>query len=155
MRKQYKKRNPDLNPIGPEPIVQLPTPAPESPAGPDDEELKAESVSSPGPSSGPLLGNPHQPDAAETDDHDLKHGHSMHSSTEPEPDDMKLESMSVEAASLIEPEEESKDWLTLPMLTKLDSLHLLTEWQFHNVNRLRTVMKDDDETAQWARTLPL
>ena len=68
---------------------------------------------------------------------------------------MKLESMSVEAASLIEPEEESKDWLTLPMLTKLDSLHLLTEWQFHNVNRLRTVMKDDDETAQWARTLPL
>ena len=52
----------------------------------------------------------------------------MHSSTEPDPDDMKLESMSIEAATLIEPEEESKDWLTLPMLTKLDSLHLLTEW---------------------------
>ena len=51
LRKQY---NPDLNPMGPEPIVQLPTPAPES--GPDDEEPKAESVSSPGPSSGPLLG---------------------------------------------------------------------------------------------------
>ena len=90
--------------------MQLPTPAPESPAGPDDEELKAESVSSPGPSSGPLLGNSHQPDAAETDDHDLKHGHSMHSSIEPEPDDMKLESMSIEAATLIEPEEESKYW---------------------------------------------
>ena len=79
----------------------------------------------------------------------------MHSSTEPELDEMKLELMSVKAATLIKPEEESKDWLTLPMLTKLDSLHLLTEWQFHNVNRLRTSMKDDDETAQWARTLPL
>ncbi|KAH9997882.1 P-loop containing nucleoside triphosphate hydrolase protein [Russula vinacea] len=126
LRKQYKKRNPDLNPL-----FSSPTPAPESPAGPDVEEPKAESVSSP-------------------DDHDLKHGHSMHSSTEPELDEMKLELMSVEAATLIKPEEESKDWLTLPMLTKLDSLHLLTEWQFHNVNRLRTSMKDDDETAQWA-----
>jgi hypothetical protein len=153
LRKQYKKRDPDRNPIGPEPIVQLPTPAPESPAGPDDEEPKAESVSTPGPSSGHLLGNAHQFDAAETDDHDLKHGHS-HSSTEPKPDEMKFESMSVDGASLVEPEE-SKDWLTLPMLAKLDSLYLLTEWQFHNVNRLRTIMKDDDETAQWARTRPL
>ena len=34
----------------------------------------------------------------------------MHSSTEPEPDEMELESMSVEAATLIEPEEEGKDW---------------------------------------------
>ncbi len=68
---------------------------------------------------------------------------------------MKLESMSVDGAPLTESMEESKDWLTLPMLTKLDSLHLLTEWQFHNVNRLRTIMKDDDEMAQWARTRPL
>jgi hypothetical protein len=153
LRKQYKKRDPDLNPIGPEPVVQLPTPAPDSPAGPDDEELKAESVSTPGPSSGHTLGNTHQPNAAETDDHDLEPGHSSHSATEP--DDMKLESMSVEGTSLAEPAEESKDWLSLPMLTKLDSLHLLTEWQFHNVNRIRTIMRDDDETAQWARTRPL
>jgi hypothetical protein len=155
LRKQYKKRDPDLNPIGPEPVVQLPTPAPDSPAGPDEEELKAESVSTPGPSSGHLLGNAHQPDAAEIDDHDLKYSHSVHSSTELKPDEMKFESMSVDGAPLIEPEEESKDWLTLPMLTKLDSLYLLTEWQFHNVNRLRTIMKDDDEIAQWARTRPL
>ncbi|KAH9995745.1 hypothetical protein BJV77DRAFT_989819 [Russula vinacea] len=26
------------------------------------------------------------------------------------------------------------------MLTKLDSLHLLTEWQFHNVNRASTLV---------------
>lgn len=42
-----------------------------------------------------------------------------------------------------------KDWFELPMLTKLDSLYLLTEWQFQNPNRIRTIMKDDDETAQW------
>ncbi len=148
LRKQYKKRDPDLNPIGPEPVVQLPTPAPDSPAGPDDEEPKAESVSTPGPFSG-------HPNAAETEDHDLKRGHSAHSPTELNPDEMERESMSVEGAPLAEPAEESKDWLTLPMLTKLDSLHLLTEWQFHNVNRIRTIMKDDDETAQWARTRPL
>ena len=154
LRKQYKKRDPDLNPIGPEPVVQLPTPAPDSPAGPDDEEPKAESVSTPGLSSAHLLGDAHQPDAAETDDHDLKHDRSVDSSAEPKPNEMKFESMSVEDDAP-EPDEESKDWLSLPMLTKLDSLHLLTEWQFHNVNRLRTIMKDDDETALWARMLPL
>jgi hypothetical protein len=155
LRKQYKKRDPDLNPIGPEPVVQLPTPAPDSPAGPDDEEPKAESVSTPGPSSAHLLGGAYQPDPAETDDHDLKHDHSVDSSAELKPDEMKFESMSIEDDARTEPDEESKDWLSLPMLTKLDSLHLLTEWQFHNVNRLRTIMKDDDETALWARMLPL
>ena len=77
------------------------------------------------------------------------------SSAEPKLAEMKVESMSVEGTSLNQLEEESKDWLSLPMLTKLDSLHLLTEWQFHNVNRLRTIMKDDDEAAQWARTRSL
>lgn len=48
-----------------------------------------------------------------------------------------------------EEEEESKDWLDLPMLEKLDSLHLLTEWQFQNPYRLRQLMKDDDDGANW------
>lgn len=43
----------------------------------------------------------------------------------------------------------SKNWLDLSMLEKLDSMHLLTEWQFHNPNRVRTMMKTDDETATW------
>jgi hypothetical protein len=90
-----------------------------------------------------------------TDDHEFVLGHSGQSSPEPKPDKIKVEFVSTEEATLPEPQEESKDWLALPMLTKLDSLHLLTEWQFHNVNRLRTIMKDDDETAQWARTHPL
>lgn len=45
--------------------------------------------------------------------------------------------------------EESKNWLDLPMLEKLDSMHLVTEWQFHNPLRVRTLMKDDDEGASW------
>lgn len=149
LRKQYKKRDPNLNPIGPEPVVQLPTPEPDTPAGPDDDQVKAES-STPGPSSDRELGNPYQADTAEMDDVQLGE-----SSAEPKLAEMKVESMSIDGTSLNELEEESKDWLSLPMLTKLDSIHLLTEWQFHNVNRLRTIMKDDDETAEWARTRPL
>jgi hypothetical protein len=149
LRKQYKKRDPDLNPIGPEPLVQLPTPEPDTPAGPDDDEVKAES-STRGPSLDRLPEKPHQ-DIAEMDEHKFKHdqlGESLSAGP-------KLESMSIQGTPFNELEEESKDWLSLPMLTKLDSLHLLTEWQFHNVNRFRTIMKDDDETAQWARTRPL
>jgi hypothetical protein len=155
LRKQYKKRDPDLNPIGPEPVVQLPTPAPDSPAGPDSDGSKAESVSTPGPSSGHLLGNTHQADTAETVDYQFKDDQLGESSTRLKIEEMEVESMSIQGTPLKELEEESKDWLGLPMLTKLDSLHLLTEWQFHNVNRLRSIMKDDDETAQWARALPL
>jgi hypothetical protein len=44
-----------------------------------------------------------------------------------------------------------KNWCELPMLVKLDSMYLLTEWQFQNPLRLRSIMKDDDETACWVR----
>ena len=47
------------------------------------------------------------------------------------------------------PREESKDWLDLPMLAKLESMHLLTEWQFQNPQRFRTIMRNDDEAALW------
>jgi hypothetical protein len=45
--------------------------------------------------------------------------------------------------------QEPTDWLDLPMLAKLDSMHRLTEWQFQNPTRLRTLMKSDDEDATW------
>ena len=44
-----------------------------------------------------------------------------------------------------------KKWCELHMLVKLDSMYLLTEWQFHNPLRLRSIMKDDDEAACWVR----
>lgn len=48
---------------------------------------------------------------------------------------------------------ETKNWLDLPMLEKLDSMHLLTEWEFQNSARLRTLMKSDDEMAAWVSPL--
>jgi hypothetical protein len=45
--------------------------------------------------------------------------------------------------------EEPTDWRDLTMLAKLDSMYLLTEWQFHNPMRLRFLMKADDETVHW------
>ncbi|KAI9440096.1 hypothetical protein H4582DRAFT_1577070 [Lactarius indigo] len=145
LRKQYKKRDPDLNPIGSEPIIQLSTSAPDSPASDDDDEDRADSA---GPSSNPLHGDAPQADTVKGDDH-LVDAPPRDSFNGVNIDEMKVESTSIATTPQPEPQEESKDWLTLPMLTKLDSLHLLTEWQFHNVNRLRTIMKDDDETAQW------
>lgn len=43
------------------------------------------------------------------------------------------------------------DWFDLPMITKLESMHTLAEWQFQNATRLRTIMKSDDELASWVR----
>ncbi|KAF8274826.1 hypothetical protein EI94DRAFT_1768633 [Lactarius quietus] len=146
LRKQYKKRDPDLNPIGPEPVVEHPTPASDSPAGDDDDdgEHKTVSVSIPG-TSDLLHGDAPQGNAKKDDERDLPRD----SSNDLNLDEMKIESTCGVETPQPESQEESKDWLTLPMLTKLDSLHLLTEWQFHNVNRFRAIMKDDDETAQW------
>jgi hypothetical protein len=58
--------------MGPDPVIQLPTLAPDSPADPDDEEPKAESVSTPGPSSDPFPPNICQTDAMETDVHESR-----------------------------------------------------------------------------------
>ncbi|KAM6504385.1 hypothetical protein JOM56_001328 [Amanita muscaria] len=44
---------------------------------------------------------------------------------------------------------EFNDWDRLSMLQKLDSIQLLTEWQFQNPSRLRTLMKCEDEGASW------
>jgi hypothetical protein len=61
--------------------------------------------------------------------------------------DMRMDELSHEGS-----EEENAhliDWLDLPMMSKLDSLYLLTEWQFQNALRLRTTMRNDDEGAEW------
>ena len=49
---------------------------------------------------------------------------------------------------------ELKDWHDLSMLTKLDSMNHLVEWMFHNPHRIRSIMRDDDETAQWVSFSP-
>jgi hypothetical protein len=49
----------------------------------------------------------------------------------------------------------SINWLHLPMLSKLDSMHTLIEWQFQHPARLRSIMKSDDESALWVRSILL
>jgi hypothetical protein len=44
---------------------------------------------------------------------------------------------------------DADDWFRLSMIQKLDSMHILTEWQFQHPMRLRTLMKNDGEDASW------
>lgn len=47
------------------------------------------------------------------------------------------------------------DWFDLPLLSKLETMHTLAEWQFQNPARLRTIMKTDDEMATWVSTFSI
>lgn len=137
MRKQYARRDPGANPIGfepkkssakytLEPIEDIPEPA--------DESL---------PAGTPVAGSSVAPEE------------SVEPNPQPQSEDGDMMQTDDLPTKDEEPEQtELKDWLELPMLTKLDSLHLLSEWQFQNPNRIRTIMKDDDETAQWASVYP-
>lgn len=62
---------------------------------------------------------------------------------------VKEPSESKPAPEAISEEAESRNWLDLSMLEKLDSLHLLTEWQFQSPHRLRSLMKDDGDHGLW------
>lgn len=87
----------------------------------------------------------HKPDANSTAD--VPQGESS-SQAKSEPNEDAEVPPKSEDAPVVE-EEESKDWLDLPMLQKLDSLHILVEWQFQNPHRVRQLMKDDDDAANW------
>ncbi|KAF5367052.1 hypothetical protein D9758_004057 [Tetrapyrgos nigripes] len=139
LRRQYSKRDPAANPIGPEPPKENTSSrytsvigdsvTPEPPEHPDENTDDA-----PRSSTAPR-------------DSEQVEGESKVKSEE---DDSGLSS-NVPAAAIGDGQvkQETKDWLTLPMLEKLDSLHLLTEWQFQNPTRFRQLMKSDDEQASW------
>ncbi|KAJ7677324.1 hypothetical protein B0H17DRAFT_1079375 [Mycena rosella] len=137
LRKQHNRRDPASNPIGPEPDTGSPGPRyryesvsvddataepPENAADVDGDPTASEKAASALPSGS----------RANTDEK---------STPAPQQDDPSPEEQ--------EEQQESLDWLDLPMLTKLDSMHLLTEWQFQNPTRFRTLMKSDDEDATW------
>ncbi|KAJ3757319.1 hypothetical protein EV360DRAFT_46251 [Lentinula raphanica] len=146
LRRQYNKRNPAANPIGPEPMKE------------DDYRETA----SPEPDSAQEETNETTDKAMVTDDFS-----SREQSTSYQKDDtanVKSEAdstmptasrgkSSTSKTKNLLPDDvsemESKDWLALPMLEKLDSLHLLTEWQFQSPMRVRTLMKSDDDQASW------
>jgi hypothetical protein len=155
LRKQYIKRDPEANPLGPEPSWP---PAPESSPAPEaSEEVKAEYTRD-DEGDTPMVSTTHPTPAPE----EIKEGHveedtegtSVEATTsQPAKDEVDtpapIEPLAGSSNGSPPPQEESKNWLDLPMLVKLDSMHLLTEWQFQNSQRLRTIMKNDDETALW------
>ncbi|KAI8969854.1 hypothetical protein BD414DRAFT_502363 [Trametes punicea] len=149
LRRQYLRRAPDRNPIGPEP--KLPSRdssiAPSEAAHEDANAIRA--------SSSATAGDAKDPAAEHANEGTAETSLTERTSNPPEPKAEPQEDGHIppKAASeqrlQTEEQEESKDWLDLPMLAKLDSLHLLTEWQFHNPYRVRQLMKDDDEAANW------
>ncbi|KDQ59209.1 hypothetical protein JAAARDRAFT_33945 [Jaapia argillacea MUCL 33604] len=133
LRKQYFKRKPEANPLGPEPQVASPSPSPEPPSRLPSQANELD------------IADPLTPPKAEDVDTVLDAPTTL----------IVEEDISQEAnGSTIDPvedkvadlsPEESKDWLDLPMVAKLDSLHILAEWQFDNALRLRSLMKMDGE----------
>jgi hypothetical protein len=156
LRKQYFKRDPEASPVGPEPSW-MPSPAPEvseeAKTYSHDDEADTPMVSTTHPT-------PVPEEIKEQRDEKTEGASAKAQTSQPAKDEVSpptsigLLADRSEASSLTQ--EEPKDWLDLPMLVKLDSLHLLTEWQFQNPQRLRTIMKNDDETALWVsfRYLP-
>lgn len=150
LRKQYMRRDPDANPIGP--IQQIyanvaessrASTAPPHPSEPGEqlvqEEAKKSIVHEDGASADGDAVPDDSADAVEVKSEETKIDESKDEAT----------GSSSEALQDSEQLQQQIDWLDLPTVKKLDSLHTLMEWQFHNPNRLRTQMKDDDENAEW------
>ncbi|KAJ3890976.1 hypothetical protein GG344DRAFT_48286 [Lentinula edodes] len=143
LRRQYTKRDPIANPIGPEPIK---------------EDDYARELTSPEPPSTKEGTNEPTDDTVvrskpSSREHSMFPENGKAPMVKPE-DDFTTSTTSREKSHPSKakdnaPEEESKDWLSLNMLEKLDSLHLLTEWQFQSPKRVRMLMKSDDDQASW------
>ncbi|KAJ3559421.1 hypothetical protein NM688_g348 [Phlebia brevispora] len=157
LRKQYLRRDPEANPLGIEPPApsrkhsREPTVFSEPALDPDhvakeDESVPhtpqtntAENEASNAEPSSPAAASAATPQKTE-DEGDTK-GRTSHNEA------VKMED-GVGEDGLPQPDE-PKDWFDLSLFTRLDSLHLLTEWQFQNPHRLRQIMKDDGDAAQW------
>ncbi|TFK19694.1 hypothetical protein FA15DRAFT_165056 [Coprinopsis marcescibilis] len=132
LRKQYDKRDPEANPLGPyippatahsrysSILKEEPTEEPSTEAG-DEKETVHENGAASGPSSRQPT---EEPAHEESSTHTKEEEHET-------------------------PAHPTVNWSDLTMLQKLDSMHLLTEWQFQNPLRLRGLMKSDDELATW------
>jgi hypothetical protein len=162
LRKQYFRRNPDTNPLGPEPPVPSRLQSPDSATPTDDrddgeEDLKVfrkslEAIDA------PEAINAHDSAAEATDTSSapptksIEEGASDDAALIPSKQDTESAPETKQEGLAEPPVAESKNWLDLSMLERLDSLHLLTEWQFQNPQRLRNIMKDDGDHGLWVRT---
>ena len=135
LRKQYNKRDPQSNPLGPEPKICALSNQDDN-IQPVEGEVAFQVVDAPAMTS---CSTPH---TGRSDDRNVKlvlH----HQILDGNDSDMSENDTSI-------------NWLHLPMLSKLDSMHTLIEWQFQHPTRLRNIMKSDDESALWSRpNIPL
>lgn len=135
MRKQYNKRDPQANPIGPEPEAKR--------ISKNDDQERQESAA--GVVDETVVEDQHETETKVEESASLE----LAASASPAP-------VASSRASQVPVNDEgeqqtSKNWFELPMLEKLESMHTLVEWQFQNPTRLRTIMKSDDEFASWVR----
>lgn len=160
LRKQYFKRDPLANPLGPEPFHEaLDTRYRSSSLVKDTLDVERDTNSD--AERGTNLGSSVPPQESQAGDirSDVQGGLTSLRDTPDADVDVRGEVSDNENGlrpqegkqneSDIEEPEESKDWLDLPMLAKLESMHLLTEWQFQNPTRLRSIMKSDGDGAEW------
>ena len=144
LRRQYQRRDPEASPIGLLPrskhfIVES-SRASTAPPGAlsevpfDEPERENESLERDQSATAP---SPDNVVPVEGSVEDTEHI----SATKVEEEDTSSETL--------EAPEKQVDWLNLSMLTKLESLHTLAEWQFQNPLRVRQQMKTDDEQATW------
>ena len=134
LRKQYNKRNPQANPLGSEPKLNAHSNQ-DTDIQPIDGEEAFQVVDMPVSTS---CSPPHT-------------NHSDDQNSKPVLYHQILDGNS----SDISEKDISINWLQLPMLSKLESMHTLIEWQFQHPTRLRNIMKSDDELALWVRSIPL
>lgn len=164
MRKQYLKRDPDANPLGVEP------PAPSRKPSREPTVL-SEAVVETGDDAKDGESLPHTPQANAVENEastaepssPAAPENAAHEETEVQEEKEKLREPSHADTAKTEgdviedttPQDETKNWLDLPLLTRLDTLHLLTEWQFQTPHRLRTFMRDDGDAGHWVRLPPV
>jgi hypothetical protein len=156
LRKQYIKRDPDANPLGIEPKDP-------KRANDEEEEPVAEDHESNDPNSvnNDDMNVDHAPSPSAETSGSLKHA--LEDLSEHKSDTRSRQSSiaakrAVSESKQTAPDDDTElqnpvDWFDLPLLSKLETIHTLAEWQFQNPTRLRTLMKTDDEMASWVRFL--
>jgi hypothetical protein len=161
LRRQYNRRDPLANPIGPEP-PKTSTNSRYTSVIEEDEEENLDAANHYKPEESPHENGlrastsriqSSSPSRAQTPASQTIGIPGVNDEEEkllPTKKALKSQSLGPTATAELPELAETKDWNSLSMLEKLDSMHLLTEWLFHNPARVRVLMKSDDEAAEWA-----
>ncbi|KLO05777.1 hypothetical protein SCHPADRAFT_883483 [Schizopora paradoxa] len=149
LRRQYNRRDPEANPIGPEP------PSLKSRATTVDSEVEMDEVDGKEEATDAPDETPNGADLNAEDDAVQQKSEEKvveeEGSKEKETKVEEVDTVTTNGTNGVEEEPlpETKDWADLLMLEKLESIHTVMEWHFQNPTRLRGIMRSDDENASW------